>query len=146
MSYSRDYPTRPFLGVSAVVKSSAGILLIERGKPPLVGAWSLPGGLVETGELMEQAIIREMDEETGLQFSPHHMADLVEIIRHNKDGQTERHYVIGVFFGISDPVELTAGDDAAKAEWVPIDELADYPLTEGTLDVITKILQENELS
>ena len=145
MSSSRDYPTRPFLGVSAVVHSDAGILLIERGKPPLVGSWSLPGGLVETGELLEKAIIREMREETGIQFTPQHMADLVEIIRPDTNGMTERHYVIAVFYGTSDVVELTAGDDAAMAEWVPVENLADYPLTEGTLEVIGKILNAPSL-
>jgi ADP-ribose pyrophosphatase YjhB (NUDIX family) len=126
--------------VSAVVQSDAGVLLIERGKPPLMGRWSLPGGLVETGELLEKAIIREMREETGIQFTPQHMADLVEIIRPDTYGKTERHYVIAVFYGTSDVVELTAGDDAAVAEWVPVENLEHYPLTEGTLDVIKKIL------
>ncbi|HAT86424.1 MAG TPA: NUDIX hydrolase [Rhizobiales bacterium] len=146
MPRSRDYPTRPFLGVSAVVQSDAGILLIERGKPPLMGSWSLPGGLVETGEQLEQAIIREMREETGIQFTPHHIADLVEIIRTDKDGKTERHYVIAVFYGTSDVVDLIAGDDASTAEWVPIENLADHPLTEGTLDVVKKILNTVERS
>jgi ADP-ribose pyrophosphatase YjhB (NUDIX family) len=144
MATSRDYPTRPFLGVSALVESSAGILLIKRGKPPLAGLWSLPGGIVETGERLEEAIIREMAEETGLDFTPHCLADIAEIIRPDQTGKTQRHYVIAVYYGDSEPLPLHAGDDASDARWVLPEELTNYPMTDGTLDVIHQILRQNQ--
>lgn len=146
MPDNRDYPDRPFLGVSAIVQSTAGILLIERGKPPLAGIWSLPGGIVETGESLEEAVRRELEEETGLAFQPERLARIVEIIRPDRDGKTQRHYVIGVFFGTSPEMPLLAGDDAAKALWVPFDQLANYPLTDGTYEVIQTILDEQRAS
>ncbi|MCV6545909.1 MAG: NUDIX hydrolase [Cohaesibacter sp.] len=144
MSSSRDYPDRPFLGVSAVIQSNQGLLLIERGKTPLAGLWSLPGGVVESGETLEQAIIREIKEETGLSFTPSYLADLVEIIRPDSQGKTHRHYVIAVFYGNSSSMALQAGDDAAMARWVPLSALGDYPLTDGTLDVIHRILHASK--
>ncbi|MCT4654719.1 MAG: NUDIX hydrolase [Cohaesibacter sp.] len=141
----REYPARPFLGVSAVIESDEGILLIERGKPPLAGLWSLPGGVVEVGETLEAAIAREIEEETGLSFVPSHLADLVEIIRPDASGKTERHYVIAVYYGKSGALPLVAGDDAASACWVGRADLSSYSMTQGTLEVIEKVLSQAPL-
>ena len=137
----RAYPSRPYLGVSAVIRTADKLLLVERGKPPNLGIWSLPGGVVETGESLKLAIRREIREETGLDFEPERLAEMVEVIRHDDVGKVVRHFVIAVFYAsLTQEDELRAGDDAASALWVPLADLKAYPMTDGTLDVITKVL------
>ena len=150
MTNDRDYPNRPFVGASALIMHNDHILLVQRGKPPAIGIWSLPGGAVEAGETLKEAIEREVREETGLQIEPHYVADLVEILRNDPDGRCERHFVIAVFFctvpgskTISPP--LVADDDAMDARWVSKEALAGYPLTEGTLGVIERIIAGSRL-
>ncbi|WP_157967668.1 NUDIX hydrolase [Cohaesibacter intestini] len=145
MANDRSYPARPFLGVSALVLHNGHVLLAQRGNPPAIGVWSLPGGAVETGEALSASIKRELMEEAGLQIDPLYVADLVEILRHDASGRCERHFVIAVFFctvrdadGMLPPV--VAGDDAMDVRWVSPDALSDYALTDGTLAVIEKIL------
>jgi len=94
---SRRYPSRPFLGVGALIFEAGKILLVERGKEPLKGYWSIPGGIVETGEKLEDAIRREVIEETGLHVEPYSMFEIFErIIPDGPDdeGQPEYHYVL----------------------------------------------------
>ncbi|WP_316861525.1 NUDIX hydrolase [uncultured Cohaesibacter sp.] len=155
MKSPRHYPDHPILGVSALVRFEDQILLVKRGNPPLKGRWSLPGGVVEVGESLKEAVKREVMEETGLSFIPHDLADLVEIIQHDSDQRCERHFVLAVFLGTvgddstaSGPESARlatnriphAGDDAADACWITIDQLGSVELTDGTLDVITHIL------
>ena len=150
MSSSRTYPDHPFLGVSTVIQHKDHVVLIERGKEPLVGIWSLPGGIVETGEHLEQAIIREIQEEIGLDIKPDRMSELVEILRWDEDERCERHYAIGVFYSdltskIVTRPKLSAGDDAKDAHWVAIDKLNQYTLTDGTFDVIHRVLSGSQI-
>ncbi|WP_373235994.1 NUDIX hydrolase [Cohaesibacter celericrescens] len=145
MSSSRSYPDHPFLGVSALIRHQAHIVLIERGKEPHLGVWSLPGGVVETGEHLEEAIFREVREEVGLDFIPDSLSELVEILHYDSDNQCELHFVIGVFIcdlsiQTESPPQLSAGDDAKDARWVAIDTLDQYTLTDGTKDVIQRLL------
>ena len=149
MTSNRSYPDRPFVGVSALVHHAGHILLTQRDKPPSEGIWTLPGGAVETGETLEDAIQRELFEETHLTIQPHHIADLVEIIRHDDSGKCVRHFVIAVFFAtlntpsLSLP-ELFPSDDARDAQWVKPENVRTFPLTDGTADVIDKILSSIE--
>jgi len=145
MANDRSYPARPFLGVSALILHKGHVLLAQRGNPPAMGIWSLPGGAVETGETLSAAVKRELMEEAGLQIDPLYVADLVEILRHDDSGRCERHFVIAVFFCTMPGTDETlppvlAGDDAMDVRWVSQDALSDYPLTDGTLAVIEKIL------
>ncbi len=91
---SRRYPSRPFLGVGALIFEGAEILLVERAKEPLKGYWSLPGGIVETGEKLEDAIRREVREETGLEIDSLAMFEIFERIMPGADGKAEYHYVL----------------------------------------------------
>ncbi|SNY92425.1 ADP-ribose pyrophosphatase YjhB, NUDIX family [Cohaesibacter sp. ES.047] len=145
MATSRSYPDHPFLGVSALIRSGDHVLLIERGNPPLAGEWSLPGGTVETGESLEEAIQREILEETGLDFTPKGVGELVEVILHDEEARCSRHFVIAVFVGHPSALDLplpilSAGDDARQALWVPLDQVKTYPLTDGTIDVINRLV------
>jgi ADP-ribose pyrophosphatase YjhB (NUDIX family) len=126
------------LGVGALIFRRDAILLVERGKQPLKGYWSLPGGAVEPGESLAAAIRREVLEETGLDVKPLSVAEIFERILRDKAGNTEYHYVLIDYLCKVTGGELRAGDDSAAAEWVRRKELPSRKLTEGTLEVIER--------
>jgi 8-oxo-dGTP diphosphatase len=134
---SRQFPARPILGVGALIfDDKERVLLIERGKPPLVGYWSLPGGVVETGERLEEALAREVFEETNLRISVDSIATVFERIMPNEAGICEYHYVLIDFYCTVLGGELQPGDDSRRAEWRDVKSLESILLTEGTREVI----------
>lgn len=126
------------MGVGALIFRRGSILLVERGREPLKGYWSLPGGLVETGELLGDAIQREVFEETGLRVKPVEKFEIFERIMRDASGRAEYHYVLVDYVCKVVGGELRAGDDVNRVEWVRHGLLANYRLTEGTLGVIEK--------
>jgi ADP-ribose pyrophosphatase YjhB (NUDIX family) len=114
------------------------ILLVERGGHPLKGYWSLPGGLVETGESLDQAVRREVLEETGLQVKPLEMFGVFERVIKDARGRTEYHYLLFDYVCRVIGGKVRAADDVARAEWVRRERLGDYQLTEGTREVIER--------
>ena len=111
---------------------------MERGREPLKGYWSLPGGLVETGERLEAAVVREIFEETALRIQPTALFEIFERIMPDAFGRAEYHYVLVDFVCKVVSGALRAGDDVSRAEWVRRSKLSEYRLTEGTLEVIEK--------
>lgn len=136
----RRYPARPLLGVGAVIFHESSVLLIERGKPPLQGFWTLPGGLVEPGERLESAVVREVLEETGLRVRPLEIAAVFQRIMPDLEGRTEYHYVIVDYLCASEGGALLAASDVAAAEWVPLDEMRFRKIAPGTPPVIERAL------
>jgi len=134
----RRYPKRPLLGVGALIFNRDRILMVERGGEPLKGWWSIPGGLVETGELLEDAICREVLEETGLEVRPAGMLQIFERIMRDPQGTVEYHYVLVDYVCRVRGGTLRAGDDVSRAEWVRRSDLKHLQITEGTLAVIEK--------
>jgi ADP-ribose pyrophosphatase YjhB (NUDIX family) len=136
----RKYPKHPLVGVGAIVFTRSGrrgpILLVERGGNPLKGYWSLPGGLVETGELLEDAVRRELLEETGLRVEPVRRFGIFERIMRSPQGRVEYHYLLVDYVCRVVGGELRAGDDVSRAAWVRRAELDRYRITEGTREVI----------
>ena len=114
------------------------ILLVERGKEPLKGYWSIPGGIVETGERLEEAIRREVAEETGLDVEPYSMFEIFERIMPDREGKPEYHYVLIDYLCRRLSGEPIAASDASSVEWVAEENLRQYRLTEGTLGVIER--------
>lgn len=114
------------------------ILLVERGREPLKGYWSLPGGLVETGERLDAAIAREVFEETALRVKPLARFEIFERIIPDVSGRVEYHYVLVDFVCKVVSGELCAGDDVRRAGWVRRSKLSEYQLTDGTLEVIER--------
>jgi ADP-ribose pyrophosphatase YjhB (NUDIX family) len=112
------------------------VLLVERGKAPLEGFWSLPGGLVEIGEPLETAVAREVFEETGLRVSVDSLATVFERIMPNAEGRAEYHYVLVDFYCKVLGGDLRAGDDSRRAEWFDVSDLAALQMTAGTREVI----------
>jgi ADP-ribose pyrophosphatase YjhB (NUDIX family) len=133
---SRRFPAHPLLGVGAIVFIGEKILLVERGKPPLEGFWSLPGGLVETGERLEDAVAREVFEETGLRIAVESLATVFERIMPDAAGCPEYHYVLVDFYCKLLGGDLRPGDDSRRAEWFELPALASLPMTAGTREVI----------
>src|SRR5580693_3899150 len=126
---NRQYPDRPILGVGALIFRGDSILLVERGREPLKGYWSLPGGLVETGEKLETAIVREVFEETGLRVRPSTRFEIFERIMRDASGRAEYHYVLVDYVCRVVKGRLRAGDDVSRVEWVKRGEVENYPLT-----------------
>ena len=135
----RRYPDRPFLGVGALIFDEAGrILLVERGKEPLKGYWSLPGGIVETGEMLAEGIRREVREETGLEIEPLSVFEIFERIMRDDSGRAEYHYVLIDYLCRPLGGTLAAASDVSDAAWVAEHELAQFRLTEGTTGVVER--------
>jgi len=126
------------VGVGGLIFDAQRVLLVERGKEPLKGYWSLPGGLVETGESLEDAVRREVREETGLEVEPLSLFEVFERILPDAAGKTEYHYVLIDY--LCKPVggRLQASSDVSSVAWVLEAELANYRLTEGTLAVVER--------
>jgi ADP-ribose pyrophosphatase YjhB (NUDIX family) len=138
----RRYPQRPLLGVGALIFRDTSILLVERGKEPLKGYWSLPGGLLELGEKLEAAVQREVLEETGLVVEPLGLFELFERIMPDAQGNTEYHYVLADYICRVAGGTLHAASDVSDVRWVPRRDLSGYRLTEGTLAVIERAFED----
>ena len=141
------------VGVGAVVFDADCVLLVRRAKAPLAGQWSLPGGAVELGETLEEAVVRELAEETGLRVKPLQVVKAFDHIDRDAEGRVRFHYVLVDFLCRIDaedgaalerdhPAEKRAlqhGSDVSDARWVPVEGLRtskEFPLTERALEVI----------
>lgn len=134
----RRYPKWPLVGVGALIFDQGRILMAQRGKEPLKGWWSLPGGALETGELLADAVRREVREETGLEIEPVRVFEIFERIMRDAGGAPEYHYVLIDYVCRVTGGALQAGDDVCRVEWMERGALADLEITEGTLGVIEK--------
>jgi ADP-ribose pyrophosphatase YjhB (NUDIX family) len=134
----RTYPATPLLGVSAAVFRNGRILVAKRARDPLAGLWSLPGGLVESGETMAEAAAREVEEETGVRAEIVAPADIIEVIRRDDDGIVARHFVIVSFAARWISGEGEISDEAADIAWKAPNDLEDLKMTEGAPAVIAK--------
>jgi 8-oxo-dGTP diphosphatase len=124
--------------VGALIFENGKILLVERAGEPLKGWWSLPGGVVETGEPLEYALRREVREETGLEVGDLRLVEVFERIMPDAEGKPEYHYVLIDYLCHPTGGTLQAGDDASRVAWVTEQELAGMKITEGTPGVIAK--------
>ena len=111
---------------------------MERGNEPLKGYWSIPGGIVETGEKLAEGIRREVREETGLDVEPYSIFEIFERIIADAEGKTEYHYVLIDYVCRPLSGQPAAASDVSRVAWVSQQELRNYRLTEGTLEVIER--------
>ncbi|MBS7615631.1 NUDIX hydrolase [Candidatus Bathyarchaeota archaeon] len=125
----RFYPSQPVVGVGAVILCNGKILLEKRKGEPGKGKWSVPGGLVELGESVENAVMREVKEETGLEVDSPKLIDVVDNIIRDENGEVKYHFVILDYFVKLKGGELEAADDAEELEWVALDDVEKYDLT-----------------
>ena len=136
--YSEYEARSPIIGVSTCICHDGRFLLIQRGKAPNKGLWSLPGGHVQHGETLREAAARELQEETAVTAEIGDVVDVLDIIRRGGDGDAARHYIIVVFRGSYLSGTPTAGDDAADAAWVTMEGVHALPRTDTLLDVLQK--------
>lgn len=122
----------PQLGVGAIVCHGKKILLVKRGRPPSEGLWSIPGGKVQAGETLIEAVEREILEETGIVIRTGELAYHFEFIEHDEAGDVRYHYVVLDYYADYLSGKLCAGDDAAEARWVAYEELAELKLNAST--------------
>jgi 8-oxo-dGTP diphosphatase len=135
---TRRYPKHPLPGVGALILRRNSILLVQRARNPLKDHWSLPGGLIEPGEKIEEALKREVLEETGLIVRPKKLFEIFERIMPDAEGRAEYHYILHDYLCRVVGGDLKAGDDASRVAWVDRKKLKDLQLTEGTLAVIER--------
>jgi 8-oxo-dGTP diphosphatase len=126
----------PRAAASAVVFRGDCVLLVERGKPPVSGVWSLPGGHIEPGETARAAALREVAEETGVTAELIGVADVHDVVIRDAAGHLVAHYVLSVFIGRWLGGEPVAASDCRDARFVALDEVPGYKLTDGALRII----------
>jgi len=113
----REFPEAPRVGVGAVIVHESRVLLVQRGREPLKGHWSLPGGLIELGESLQNAVVREVEEETGLRVEPLELIELLDRI-HREEDRVRYHYVIADYLCRVTGGTLKAASDADAVRWV----------------------------
>ncbi len=132
----REFPETPLLGIGAIIIENARVVLVKRAHPPLQAEWSIPGGVLEVGELMREAAIREAREETGLTVEPGELLGVYDRVLRDANKRVQYHYVLIDFLCRRVAGDLAAASDAAEVRWFTRKELPGLELAEDTLDVI----------
>jgi ADP-ribose pyrophosphatase YjhB (NUDIX family) len=133
----RAYPDRPYIAVSAAIFRQGQVLVVRRAQPPGQDLFSFPGGVVEAGETLAEAVIREVAEETGLTIDLAGLAGYREVIFRDVDQRVERHFVILAFAARWSAGEFRSGAELTEGRWVRPTDLANLPTTEGLADIVT---------
>jgi 8-oxo-dGTP diphosphatase len=132
----REYPEHPLVGVGAIIIENSRVVLVKRAHPPLQAQWSIPGGVLEVGELVRDAAVREAREETGLTVETGELLGVFDRVLRDPSGRVQYHYVLVDFLCRRVSGELAAAGDAAAARWFTRTELPALNLTEDTLGVV----------
>lgn len=141
----REYPDRPLVGVGGVIIHEERALIVQRGKPPRQGEWTVPGGMLEVGETLRSGAEREVLEETGLVVKAGEVLDVFDSIHRDPNGRTQYHYVLVDFLCTWVEGELKAASDVAQARWIAREELDSMPLIGFTAHVIKKAFQVSSM-
>jgi len=136
----REYPSRPLVGVGAVIVDDGRVTLIRRGRAPALGEWSIPGGLVRVGERLRDAVAREALEETGLIVEPGDLLEVVERIFPAPDGRIRFHYVVADYFCRVIGGNLSAASDALEAAWFSREDFGRLEIGRAMRRVLLKAL------
>ena len=136
---NREYPQHPLAAVGAVIKNDDQILLIKRRYEPSMSKWSIPGGLIELGERIQEALKREAEEETGLKVEVDKLIDAIDNIVTTEDNKIKFHYVLIDY--LTHPVggKLTPSNEALDIKWFKSEELEKYELTRTTKTLLKQI-------
>jgi 8-oxo-dGTP diphosphatase len=133
---NREYPDSPLVGVGAIIIDEGRVLLVKRGHPPLAGEWSIPGGVLELGETLREAAVREAREETCLTVETAELLGVYDRVLRDNEGRTLYHFVLIDFLCWPVAGDAEAADDANEVRWFTPDEIADLGLAEDTARVI----------
>jgi 8-oxo-dGTP diphosphatase len=134
----REFPEAPLVGVGAIIIEDSRVVLVKRAHPPLQAEWSIPGGVLEVGELVREAAMREAREETGLAVEPGELLGVYDRVLRDADQRVQYHYVLIDFLCRRVAGDIVAASDAAEVRWFMWEELPGLRLAEDTLDVIAK--------
>jgi ADP-ribose pyrophosphatase YjhB (NUDIX family) len=140
----RAYPDRPYLAVSAAIIRDGRILLARRARGPAIGIWTLPGGVVEAGETLIEALKREVAEETALAVEPVALAGHREVVMRDDGGRVSRHFVILCFASRWISGEPSLNEELSEARWLRPSELNGLKTTEGLGDIIAQAFDRME--
>ena len=138
----REYPDNPIASVGALIFSGENVLLVMRRNEPSKDLWGLPGGVVELGERVEDAIVREVEEETGILVKPLRLFTVLDNIRRDDEGRIQFHYILFEFLCALVEGELRASTDASDARWIPIADLDSYEMSRLAKELITRVADE----
>jgi ADP-ribose pyrophosphatase YjhB (NUDIX family) len=136
----RSYPDRPFLAASAAIIRDGRVLVVRRARPPAQELFSLPGGVVESGETLKEAVVREVQEETGIAIEPVGLAGYGEVIHRDADQRIAQHFVIVAFAARWLAGACRPSEEIAEARWVRPAEIADMATTEGLREIVAKAM------
>ena len=136
MADSRRYPKRPILAVSATILRDGKVLAVRRARHPAISLYTMPGGVVETGETLFEAVKREVREETALDIEPVALAGHREAIMRDAQGQVEMHFIIMCFAALWRAGEVRLNEELDDARWLTPDELADLRTTKGLTEIV----------
>jgi mutator protein MutT len=134
----REYPSQPIVGVAAVVLRGAEVLLVRRGREPAKGTWGLPGGVVELGETLVQAVRREVREECAVEIEAGPVVGVFEPMQRDPAGRLQYHYVVVDLLARYLAGEPQADDDAEDACWIALDQLDTLPMQQETREIIRR--------
>jgi 8-oxo-dGTP diphosphatase len=140
----RRFPERPIVGVGAVIVDGDWVVLVKRAHEPFKGEWSLPGGTVEVGETLMEAVAREVREETGLNVHVGPLVEVLDRVHRDRDDRVEYHFVLLDYKCTVVSGTLAHGSDASDVCWASRNELARYGLSDAALRVVTKALELGE--
>jgi 8-oxo-dGTP diphosphatase len=133
----REYPEMPYVGVGAIIIENGRVVLIKRGHAPLMGEWSIPGGVLEVGELLREAAVREAREETGLTVEAAELLGVYDRVLRDDSGRTLHHYVLIDFLCRRVSGDIAAADDAVDVGWFTREEIETLGMAKETAEVIT---------
>ncbi len=139
----RKYPQQPVVGVGGVVIHQGRVLLVRRARPPLQHEWSIPGGALEVGETLLEALRREMKEETGLEVEPLGLLEVLDRIVRDQAERVRYHYVLIDYLCRARSAAARAASDVSECRWVAPSELAQYRLHPQTLRVVEKAFRQD---
>ena len=132
----REFPEVPLVGVGAIIIEDARVVLVKRRHPPLQDEWSIPGGVLEVGELVREAAVREAHEETGLIVEPGELLGVFDRVLRDPGQRVQYHYVLIDFLCRRVAGDLAAASDAAEVRWFTQQELPALKLAKDTMEVI----------
>ena len=136
----REYPSRPIVGVGVLVKRADRVLLVRRRFDPGRGKWSIPGGLVELGETVRDAALREVYEETGLNVRLDRLLGVVDYIERDEDGRVRFHYVLVDFLAYAEgPEKVNPSDEFLEVRWVKASEVKRYDITDSLRSLLDEV-------
>lgn len=136
MTDARTYPQRPFLAVSAAIMRDGKVLAVRRARKPAQNLYTMPGGVVEAGETLFEAVKREVREETALEIEPVALAGHREAIQRDAQGKVERHFIIMCFAARWLAGDVVLNDELDDALWLTVPELSALRTTEGLSEIV----------